>query len=110
MVWSTSVALTLLVATMDPPPAPIIAPANDRMASHTPLALTPKTWSHSDGSASMSSPLWPTPAVTVTSAGAPIRSMVARAAASTWSGSAMSQWMSLPGARSHTSTSTRAER
>ena len=110
MVRSTSRELTLPTATTDPPPDTCMAPARARMASHTPLALTPITRSHSAGSASASSPLCPMPAVTVTSAGAPIRSRVARAAASTWPGSVMSHRTSLPGERSHTTTSTPALR
>ena len=80
------------------------------MANHTPLALTAITRSHSVASTSARRPLWPIPAVTVTSPGTPIRPMVAATAASTWSVSVISQRMSASPTRSHTTTSTRAAR
>ena len=61
------------------------------MHSHGPRAFTRMTRSKASGSASVSSPAWPTPAVTVTQSGTPQRSRVTATASSMASGSVTSQ-------------------
>ena len=68
-----------------------MAPTQARMQSHGPRALMRMTRSKASGSASDSSPAWPTPAVTVTEVGTPQRSLVTLTASSMASGSATSQ-------------------
>jgi hypothetical protein len=111
MLRSTSRALTLLTATIEPlTPASIIARAAARIASITPFALTPRTRSHSAGSTSSSIPDDATPAHTVNSSGTPMTAIVVAMAASTWSGSLMSQVTSRSPATSHTDSGTPCSR
>ena len=80
---SANRALTLLVATIEPPSLSSIRRASARMTSQTPLALVPTTRSQSSAEASRSNAECPIPAVTVTNDGTPIRSIVSSVASST---------------------------
>ena len=60
------------------------------MHSHGPRALTRMTRSNASGSASVKSPEWPTPAVTVMQDGTPQRARVTPTASSMASGSVTS--------------------
>ena len=103
---STSRALTLEMATMEPAvSASIMVRASARIASSGPRVLIAMMRSHSSGGTSRSIPEWPTPAVTVTSVGTPRRSSVLAVAASTAAGSVTSHSTSKSPAMSHTSTS-----
>ena len=74
---STNRALMLDTATNEPAtPSSRMAPAQARMHSQGPRALTRMTRSNSSGAASASSPECPTPAVTVTQVGTPQRRRV----------------------------------
>ena len=88
MVRSARRALMLETATNEPAArCSCMAPTQARMQSHGPRALTRMTRSNSSGSASVSRPEWPTPAVTVTAVGTPHRMRVTPTASSMASGS-----------------------